>query len=111
MASHTEELHRLNRAIPIAFALIANSNTSEEARRQDVGTKERNGKDSKEWRLAAHLANIPDYVPSFETQNLIIYLLGQYEAIQKRIRPKLQRQPDPEVEYLDWAAKEAVKRG
>ncbi len=107
MPSPTEDLNRLNRAIPIVFALIANGNTAQDAKLFDHGTEAHKGKDSKMWRMAAHLADIRDYVPGTETQTLIVKLLEAYGWMQKRMTPRrpMGLATAPVAEYLDWAAK------
>ncbi len=105
MASPTEELNRINRAIPIVFALIASGNTAQDARLFDLGTEAHKGKDSKMWRMAAHLADIRDYVPGTDTQKLIIKLLDDYGRMQRHMTPRRPMGLDitPIAEYLDWA--------
>lgn len=95
MPSPTEEINRLNRAIPIVFALIAGGINSQLACMSSEG----------DWTLAAQLAGMDDYTPSTETQRVIVRLLVQFEAMQARM--KAPAPLNPEGEYLKWAAKEA----
>ncbi len=100
MASPTEDLNRLNRAIPIVFALIA-------SRIESVDASKSNQED---WTLAAHLADMWDYVPGKETQALIIRLLVDYEKMRQRIQPGAHSVTDAEGQYLKWSAQQAVQR-
>lgn len=86
--------------------------------RSNPGTIEHDGKDSPDWKLAAQLAGFTDgYVPSIETQMLIVRLLVDFENMQRSISPLVevlsksstevtieQAQTDPESSYLEWAA-------
>lgn len=119
MPSAMEDLNRLNRAIPIVFALIASGINSRMACTSDPGTKEKSGKDSPDWKLAAELADVRDYVPGSETQKLIIKLLTQFDEMRKRFPPVAIRWPNaaspldyggPAADYLKWSAQEALKR-
>ncbi len=82
-----EELARYKRALPIVWALIAAGIDSHLAAKADPGTEEENGKDSKDWKLAAQMAEVKDdYVPGTETQLRIIRLLQDYEKAVARVR-------------------------
>ncbi len=96
MASPTEELNRLNRAIPIVFALIAARIPSVDASKSEDG----------DWTLAAQLAGMQDYTPSLETRRVIINLLMDFEEMQAKLKAHLPRPiASAEAQYLAWAAK------
>ncbi len=96
MPSPTEDLNRLNRAIPIVFALIAAGIRSHEASKSNEN----------DWSLAAQLADMKDYTPSVPTQKVVIGLLVQFEAMQSRFQQAVApAKIDPIGEYLDWAVK------
>lgn len=85
----TEELNRLKRALPIADIMQAMGITSKMASHADPGTPERNGKDSKEWRIAAMSAGFEDdYTPGRETQRLVVQLLVNREAAAAKLKRK-----------------------
>jgi len=82
-----EELARYKRALPIVWALIASGIGSQMAAMGDPGTEEEDGRDSPDWKLAAQLAgHRDDYVPSTETQKLVIRLLVDHEKAVERLK-------------------------